>query len=350
MRALAANRCAVSPAFWPRALATTVSAAAVSAQARLESRRWNDRIAAAEVREPVFILGHYRSGTTHLHNLLAQDARLAYPNNYQASFPHTFLSTEDAGTRLGAALTMRRRPHDNVALDLRVPTEDELALCADTLLSPHMAWHFPRRAEHYRSRYLTFAEASTEERARWVRSLRTFAAKLTVRHGRRLVLKSPLHTARIPLLLEAFPDARFVHLHRDPYRVYQSTLNMERKVEPLFRYQRSRPAGLEGRVLGRYADTMRAYLADRDRVPAGRLVETSYAELSGEPLACLETIYAGLELGDLTEARPRIERYLRSLRDYERNVYPQLPEADRGRVREAWGFAFEAFGYVRGRR
>ena len=46
--------------------------------------------------------------------------------------------------------------------------------------------------------------------------------KLTFKYGRPLVLKSPPHTARIRLLLEMFPEARFVHIHRHPYQVFRS--------------------------------------------------------------------------------------------------------------------------------
>lgn len=345
LQALSQNRFRVPPRFWPRALVTTASAAVNSVNAGRQRRRYENRVRDAEVESPVFILGHYRSGTTHLHNLLASDPGLAYPDNFQANFPRTFLVTESSGKRLGSLFTMRKRPHDNVELSLEIPTEDELALCADTLLSPHMGWHFPRRREHYERRYLTFDAASDEERRRWIESLRTFAAKLTVRHGDRLVLKSPLHTARIPLLLESFPDARFIHVHRDPFRVFLSTRNMERKVEPLFRYQASDRARLDERILWRYRTMMSHYLEHRDRVPYGRLVEVGYEELTREPLATLEEIYRRLDLRGFGRARPRMKQYLRSVAGYRKNVYPALEPETRERIAAEWGFAFRAWGY-----
>src|SRR5687768_18104609 len=44
----------------------------------------------------------------------------------------------------------------------------------------------------------------------------------------RSILKSPPHTCRVPTLLRLFPDARFVHIVRDPYAVYPSTLHLWR--------------------------------------------------------------------------------------------------------------------------
>jgi len=346
LQALGDNRFAIHPAFWPRALLTTLSAAHNSVAARRERRLWRERIDSAQVVAPLFILGHYRSGTTHLHNLLAVDPRHAFVNNYQASFPRTFLTTEALGGRLGAALTMRKRPHDNVELNLRVPAEEELALCADTLMSPHMAWHFPSRASDYGRRYLTFREATPAERARWIESLRMLARKLTARFGpRRIVFKSPLHTARIPLLLEAFPDARFVHVHRDPYTVFQSTRNMELKVEPLFRYQRSDLSGLDERILERYRSLYDAYLTDSAGLGGDRLVEIAYSELDADPVATLERVYSALDLGSFDAVRDEVGAYLRSIESYQKNSYQPLPEALRARIAARWRVMFERWNY-----
>ncbi len=345
MRVLADNRLRVHPAFWPRAALTTASALVTSVQARREERLYGAAVDATTVQPPLFVLGHYRNGTTHLHNLLATDPRFAYLNNFQANQPRTFLTTEAVGARLGAFFTMRKRPHDDVRLDLRVPTEDELALCADTFLSPHMAWHFPARAEHYNRRYLTFEQASEQERRRWLASLARLARKLTFKYDRPLVFKSPLHTARIPLLLAAFPDARFVHLHRDPFRVFLSTRNMERKVEPLFRYQKSRWQNLDERILWRYRTLYAAFFRHVGSIPAGRFVEVSYEQLERDPLGTLAQIYEALQLPPFAEARPHVQAYLASLRGYRKNVYPEIEAALRRRIVQAWGFCFDAWGY-----
>lgn len=344
-QALSDNGWAVPPRFWPRALLTTLSAAVNSRQARRERQRFEREWATVEVRAPLFVLGHYRSGTTHLHNLLAADGRFAFPDNFQANFPWTFLSTEARGKQLGSYFTMRKRPHDNVALDLDVPTEDELALCSSTLLSPHMDWHFPRAGGRYTRRYLDFAEASEAERDLWVRGLRTFARKLTLRHDKPLVLKSPLHTARLPLLLRAFPDARFVLVHRHPFEVFRSTRRMEAAVEPLFRYQHSSFERRDERILERYRRMYDRYLADRASVPQGQLVEIGYEELETAPLAALERIYRTLELPEFAIGRPAIEAYLRSISGYRKNRYAPLESDLRDTLAREWHATFEAWGY-----
>ena len=338
----------IHPQYWPRALATGLGSLTNSFQARREERKFGERIRSTEVKAPVFILGHYRNGTTHLHNLLAVDPRFAFPNYYQATFPRTFLTTEGLGSRL-AFLSLSKRPHDDVALGLDVPAEDEIALCAQTLLSPHMGWHFPADESRYR-KYLDFNEAAPEERERWKKAFTLFARKLTLKHERPLVFKSPCHTARVRLILETFPDARFVHIHRDPFTVFQSTRHMERKVGPLFQFQSRDFTDLDDQILWRYRTMYVAFLKDSDLIPAGRLLELSYEHLTSDPLGALREIYTGLDFPDFAEVRPLVERYLAQLAGYENNRYGRLEPATMERIRHEWNPFFAEWSYSAGDR
>lgn len=337
----------VAPEYLPRAAMTAALTRSNGARARREDARYDTAVGETAVTAPLFVLGHYRGGTTFLHDLLSADPRMAAPNYYQVSFPNTFLTTEDAGARMAGPFTLDRRPQDNVAMGLDRPAEDELALCADTLLSPHMCWHFPEREAEYR-RFVTFRDADDDERERWKSSLVSFARKLTYKTGRTVVLKSPCHTARIPLILEAFPDARFVHLHRHPYRVFQSTVHMEHKVGPLFQFQRRDPDSIEEFVLWRYREMYDAYLVDREVIPANRLFEVSYEDLTGDPLGTLAALYAALDLPSFADAREAIAAYLAGLGAYRTNSYVELDPAVRRRVRDSWSASFDEWGYGNG--
>jgi len=342
------NRITIHPEYWPRAALTGLASMVNSLQAKREERDYGERVRATEVREPLFILGHYRSGTTHLHNLLSVDPRFASPNYYQANFPGTFLSSEAIGSRLDF-LTPRKRPHDEVPMGLGTPAEDELALCVDTLLSPHMSWHFPARNGHYR-RYLTLGDVAPDEKESWKSALKRFARKLTLKYGTRLVLKSPCHTARIPLILETFPDARFVHIHRDPYTIFQSTRHMEVKVGPLYQFQRRDLVGLDDDILWRYRRMYDAYLEDRDLIPGERLTEVSYEGLTRDPVGTLRFVYEALDLPDFEEARPRVERYLSTVNGYRTNLYESLEPQLMRRIATEWRPSFDEWGYSDGSR
>src|SRR5437667_340199 len=117
------------------------------------------------------------------------------------------------------------RPQDNVPISVQEPQEDEFAFAALTGRNPTIGWAFPRRAEFY-NRYLTLRELPESEVAQWKSALKLFLQKLSCKYKRPLVLKSPGHTCRIRLLLELFPNARFVHIHRNPYDVFQSTQHL----------------------------------------------------------------------------------------------------------------------------
>ena len=77
--------------------------------------------------EPVFILGHPRTGTTHLFNILSLDRKFAYTNTFQAGFPSGFLLLERYKSYLNDVVDSKR-PMDNMALTLDSPQEDELGV------------------------------------------------------------------------------------------------------------------------------------------------------------------------------------------------------------------------------
>jgi hypothetical protein len=198
------NRFKVAPRALVRAGAITAQSAQNSVMRWVEEKRYGAAVLDAEVLPPVFVLGHWRSGTTHLHNLLTVDERFAFPNNYQALFPHAFLSMEAAQSPFIQWFLPRRRPMDNIEWTMRSPQEEEFALCIMTFLSPCTGWFFPQRRDHY-DRYLTFRGVGEDEVARWRAALVAYVRRLSWKYRRPLVLKSPPHTARVRLLLRRSP-------------------------------------------------------------------------------------------------------------------------------------------------
>ncbi len=133
------NRFAIDPSYWWRAAIITQGSLGNSMIRRREEAVYSQRIAATEVEPPLFVLGIWRSGTTHLQNLLAVDGRFATPNWYQVSYPHTFLTTEATSSRVGAIFVPRRRLQDNMSFGFGLPAEEEMALCVITSLSPMLS-------------------------------------------------------------------------------------------------------------------------------------------------------------------------------------------------------------------
>src|SRR5262249_54005687 len=143
-------------------------------------------------------------------------------------------------------------------------------------------------------------------------ALTLFAKKLTWKYGRPLLLKSPPHTARVRLLLGLFPEARFVHIHRDPYTVFQSTQHIHATAQPVFCLQRRDRRSEDALILRRYQDMYEAFFAERGLIPAGRYHEMGFEELEKDPLGQVERLYERLRLPGFEEVRPDLERYVGS--------------------------------------
>jgi omega-hydroxy-beta-dihydromenaquinone-9 sulfotransferase len=340
------HRFAVDLRHSPRALVQTAVSACNSVSAQIEWARFGRRIEAARVEAPLFILGHYRSGTTHLHNLLALDPQFAAPTFFQVLNPHTFLSNERWVAPLVDHMIVRQRYQDAMALGAGLPSEDEPAVCTMTGLSPYMGWCFPADVARY-DRYLTFRDAQESDVDRWKHTLTMFFKKLTLRHGRPLVLKSPPHTARIRLLLSLFPDARFVHIHRDPYVVFRSTTHLVRAVQPLYHLRDGPLQDGADRILSIYTEMYDAYFDERGLIPEGRLYEVAYEHLEREPANVIESIYQSLGLSGFGELEPRLNYYLGTIADYRKNRHDEISEELRRRIACEWGRSFDEWGYER---
>lgn len=298
------------------------------------------------VRPPLFILGHWRSGTTHLQNLLSQDPQLVAPTTYQVANPRGFLRAEAWHKPLIAPLVPRRRPQDAMAMGVDTAQEEEVGLAAMCPYTPYTGWAFPRRELHYR-RYLTFEDTTAEERAAFLDALDLLVRKLSLRSpGRAVVLKSPGHTARVPMLLERWPDARFVIIHRDPYEVFQSSVHLYQTWWERFAFlQDPPPGGLEERVLALYEQMHRRFFETEALLPAGRTSTVGYASLVQDPIGELRRIYGEIGLDGLPEEALRA--YGEGLRGYENNRYPPLEPRWRAEVARRWAPSFERWGYGR---
>jgi hypothetical protein len=346
LRLLRDNRYAVDPEYWPRATLVSLASAWTSGFARTERARYGDQIRKAPVHGPVIVLGHWRSGTSLLVRLMALNDAFAYPNMFQTYHPRTFITTEPWLARFTAPFLPRNRVSDGLAVGYSLPGEDELALAAMTGLSVRIGRMFPRRTQHY-DRFLTPEGFDPVEAAAWTAALREFLQKLTWKYNRPLILKSPPHTGRIGLLLKAFPDARFIHIHRDPYAVFRSTCDELIATAPFSRLQRHTEPNLTGLVLDRYRRLHDAYFEQRPLVPDGRLHEVRFESLERDPVGEVERIHRALALPGFDRSKPVLARHVKTLSAHRKNLHPPLSAPLRDRIANTWENAFEAWHYPR---
>jgi hypothetical protein len=313
-----------------------------------ENLRWGRRLQNTKLNgDPLFLLGFGRSGTTHLHNLLFQDPQFGVVSNYQASMHSIALVGQNWLPRLLADKLPSKRPMDNVAISLDGPQEEEMAMINATDHAPLHVMNFPKAIPELYDRYVVDLGSDPEDLAAWQRAYMEVLKKATILSGgKRLALKTPPNTGRIGVLLDMFPEARFVNIVRNPYPVYQSMRNMYQKTMPGAVLQEIDWDDIDAWIVHAYQCQMRAYLEQRILIPPGRLVEIRYEDLDARPLEELETIYKTLELGDFERVRPKLEAYIESLGRYEKNRF-DFPADVVQTVNENWSFAFEAFGYPR---
>ena len=343
----------ISPRYYPRLLsALTISSIGRWGRAKTK-QQFKQRIESYQFEaEPVFILGHWRSGTTYLHHLMSQDHRFSYVSTYQAFVPEEFLSNSwITRAAIGKSLP-QKRPMDNVKLSLQKPEEEELAMGNVSPLSYVDTFAFPREARDIFNRTVLFEGSTPEERQRWgedyVRLLKMACIGMSKPsqsqlHARPL-LKSPGNTARIPTLLKLFPNAKFIHIYRNPYTIFPSKVLTCRKLIEVWKFQDIDSAELEENVLYIYEQTMQRYFRDRTLIPPQNLIEIRYEDFEQDQLNTLRAIYQQLDISEFEQWKPRFEAYISSRSSYKKNEH-QLDEATLTRVGDRWGFAIQALGY-----
>lgn len=345
-RLLRQNRFAIAPAYWPRATFITALSLFNTSYLQKEKRLYEEQVSQVQITAPpLFILGHWRSGTTHLHNLLALDnEQFAFPNAYQAANPRIFLNAEETTTKLFGPFVPKKRSVDNMAFNLKLPQEDEFATALTTFCSPFLGLAFPRRRAFY-DRFLTFDECTEAEISVWRDAFIWFLKKVSYKyHHLALLLKSPPHTARIKLLLDIFPDARFVHIHRDPFTVFQSTRHLFNVVYTQCYLQHPEDA-MEDYIIQQYMTLYDAFFAQQALIPRTQYHELSFEALEQDPVAQVNLVYEKLELPGFQTLEPKLRRYQESIGDYKKNKFPELLPDMRRKIAQKWQRNFELWQY-----
>ena len=274
--------------------------------------RGQEGMAATPIQRPIFITGMPRSGSTFLHELLAEDPANRAPRVWEVMFP---VPGSHARRRNGpdprirkaaACLWWFRRfaPQADAVFPMRANTPHEcVAIHSYTFLSEEFisTCRIPSFESWLRRADLRPAYA-------WQRR---FLQHLQFRSPeRRWVLKSPDHVYGLEALFAAFPDALIIQTHRNPFEVLKSSCRLTEVLHGLY----ARP-GLPGRLVARESKVLAAvadrFVAFRDTHPelAGRFVDVKYDEIVSDPLAVVRRIYEKFEL-PLTDAASERMQFL----------------------------------------
>jgi len=344
MRLLGRNRFAIDFAKAPLALVITLVAAGNTVLRWIQTLWFGRRVrAVAAPDDPIFIIGHWRTGTTMLHELMSLDPRNRCPTTYESLSPNHFLLSEPVVRRFFGFVLPRRRPFDNMRMGFDRPQEDEAALCLRGQPSPFLTVAFPRRTAMDPD-YVDLEGLTPQQLARWKSRLLRFLQLLLFKRPGRLVLKSPQHTFRLKALDDMFPRAKFIHIVRDPYVVYPSTVHFWRTMYETYGLQRFDLGALREYVFSTFEQMHAKLEATRTLIDSGQFYEVRYEDLSSDPVEQMESLYEFLELGDFDVFRPAVERYAERSKRYRTNHYP-LDAPTRDEIARRWAAYFEKYGY-----
>jgi len=336
----------------PRVMSVTLSTFLTSPLRLYESIRYGRVVRNTVIpHAPIFIVGHWRTGTTHLHNLLSQDKSLGHVSVFQVTSPG-FCLVGDTIIKKPLSVFQKKlhptREIDNIPLLMDNPEEEDVAI---SNMSPYSYLHmysFPRRARYFFERYITYFDKLPEAtRAKWAELYLTILRKATIKTGgKRLVIKNCADSARIQALLNLFPDARFIHIYRNPYHVYRSTLFLYKTVLPRAQLHEINPDEIETWVIDFYTQLMQKFITEKAFIPDGHLVEVKYEDLEKAPLDQLRKIYETLSLPGFDEAEPDFRAYLASIAGYKKNPQ-EMDDSVIEKVNQHWQFALDELGYNR---
>ena len=304
----------IDPAYRNKYRLTKAVCRLLSTLTSLQDKRYEKLLADQPLEhDPLFILGHWRSGTTFVHNVFSCDSHFGYNTTYQTVFPHLMMWGQPFFKKNMSWLMPDKRPTDNMELAVDLPQEEEFALANMMPYTYYNFWFFPKYQQEYAD-------------------------------GTQFLSKNPPHTGRVRELVKMFPNAKFIYLVRNPYTVFESTRSFfTNTIQPL-KLEDIAPEELEQNILSVYAKLYHKYEADKSCIPAGNLIEVKFEDFEADAMGMTEHIYQALSLPGYPESRAAIEKYVGGKKGYKKNKYKYDDRTVR-LVQENWGFALEQWKY-----
>ena len=345
-RLLKENRFQIHPSRYAMAGLVGMCSVMNSGLAVTQRLAFGKKIANAKLHgPPVFIIGHWRSGTTLMHELISLDERFNFPSNFEAFVPVHFLVSRPVIYPLIRMLMPARRPMDNMAMGAGSPQEDDFALIGLGAPTPYRRIAFANRAsrDHLELNF-DHAKPAAEQKLR--EAMETFLKSMSIRHQSQLVLKSPPHTGRIAQLAKWFPNAKFIHLSRHPYKLVPSTMRLWKLLDLLqsFQIPKYDDTWLKNYIFECKDLMYESYFEHRDHLPANRLVEVRFEDLVEQPIEQLGRAYDQLELGGFENAKPHVVDYFERKKSHKKNEL-QLDEKLKLEIDSNWQEYMTEFGY-----
>ncbi len=299
-------------------------------------------------KDPLYVVGHWRTGTTFLQNLLSKDEQFAWFDPIKTvSFNNCIMMKPLLG-KIEKILLKDARPMDNLDYKMDLPMEEVFAQATiSTQAISHMLV-FPDRGKGIKFIETAFIDEQGEKQQKeWRKAYDYILKKATyIEKGKQLMLKSPENTCRMKELKRCYPGAKFINIYRNPYVVVQSTKNLF--LNAMLLLSLSEPpseAFIEDTILDLMERIYKKAFEDLYSMPEEDYIDIKYEDFVKNPMPYMKQIYRHLGLSGFEEAKPRFQEYLDSMKDYQTNHYRDMDQGLRNKINEKLGFYFERYGY-----
>jgi hypothetical protein len=300
---------------------------------------------------PIFVLGHYRTGTTLLQKLLCCDdnyGTIQYKDVFTPVPAFLFPGMTAWIQQLIARIfKVRNIFFNNMSLRIHDPGEEDLYMISGcSRCTTAWGFLFPKAIIKYFTKWTTFE--NDKEKKQWIRAYGYHLKRITLKNDNKpLILKSPPNIGRIRVLLELFPNARFIFITRNPYQVYYSMQRLWSSViERYFSLQKISAEEKSDIVFDLYSSLMNQYLEDRELIPQGNHIEIRFEDLEKKPIEEIRKIYEALNIPGFEDSIDRIKQRLELENGYLKNVY-DYDEKTLDLISEKWGDFIHEWNYMR---
>lgn len=339
----------LSPRYLHRSLYIAAACTFSTPLRLLESMLYDSKINSISVKSPVFIIGYWRSGTTLLHEIFSRDPQFCYISSLQAFNPYRAVQQNAILQMLKRVIDIKKlqikRPGDEMLVGPESPQEDEFALANMTSFTINNALYFPDNFDSF-LKYVTFSELTTSEIEFWKNQL-MFLYKQTsfLNENRTIVSKNPTYTCKIKYLLELFPEAKFIHIYRNPYIVYLSTIKMFKGLIKDLTLQNIPTAEvLEEKIFNLYCQVMKLNFEQQNLIPKENYTEIKFEDFEKNPLSGIEKVYIDLGINGFIQTKDNFKRYLDSVKKHRKANYT-IPSALTDKIYSRLAFAIDKWGY-----
>ncbi len=337
----------VAPQFWKRAALIRFGIWSLTPERAWESWRYRRAIEQTELHpSPVFIIGYWQSGHSLMQHLMVNDPQFATTSLLHCALPSCWATIEPLARWVLQRRSSKTRHVDAMPMSVDGPQGDDLAMANLSELSIYHGYSFPNSYDTIFRRTVLFEGVTAAELDEWKQCYRHLLQKVAWHTGRsRLLSRNAAHTGRVRQLLEMFPKAKFIHLHRSPYQVFAAQAPKWRALCGLWALQTPDIDQLVDDTIRLYPVLMKRFFADCELIPAGQLAEIRYEELLANPVSTLRRVYAELDLPGIEALEQRLAASGNAQTFQLAGHDVTLTAEQHELVRREWGFAFEALGY-----